>query len=209
MDTPLINTWLFIRIYDRPRKIVLLLPPPFESSARSNLHSDSTTLEECLTSPYKARLAIVAIVGLMVTVGNSNHANCTILQVKSLKSSYHATPLAATTIRIARLVRESNHRLQHLWRTSDIVLDDRFPSTDVFSPVLTVEHSGHYSPLFAEPKSYSANAGLAATVAVGVVRIVRDGDHAASTFLHARNIVVAAVHVGRTGEAAEEAHGKG
>ncbi|KAJ7919197.1 hypothetical protein B0H13DRAFT_2268659 [Mycena leptocephala] len=70
--------------------------------------------------------------------------------------------------------------------------DDGFPVTDVVSPVVAVGHSDHY-------------AGLAATVAVGVVHAVRDGDHAASTFFKAsdflsyvaRLIFVAAVGVAR------------
>ncbi|KAJ6577123.1 hypothetical protein B0H10DRAFT_2236095 [Mycena sp. CBHHK59/15] len=40
-------------------------------------HSDSVTLEERTPSSYQARLATVAVVGLVVAVGNSEHTNCT------------------------------------------------------------------------------------------------------------------------------------
>ncbi|KAJ7919759.1 hypothetical protein B0H13DRAFT_2656588 [Mycena leptocephala] len=58
--------------------------------------------------------------------------------------------------------------------------DDRFPATDVVSPVLAVGHSDDSS---------SSDADLAATVAVGVVHAVRDGDHAASTFFKASDFL--------------------
>ncbi|KAJ6577124.1 hypothetical protein B0H10DRAFT_2236096 [Mycena sp. CBHHK59/15] len=68
--------------------------------------------------------------------------------------------------------------------------DDRFPATDVFSPVVAVGYSDHFlitvHSFPSEPKASSADADLAATVAVGAVHAVRDGDHAASTFFKAR-----------------------
>ncbi|KAJ7898473.1 hypothetical protein B0H13DRAFT_2275683 [Mycena leptocephala] len=40
-------------------------------------HSDSATLEECTPPSYQARLTTVAVVGLVIAVGNSEHTNCT------------------------------------------------------------------------------------------------------------------------------------
>ncbi|KAJ6545951.1 hypothetical protein B0H10DRAFT_2222391 [Mycena sp. CBHHK59/15] len=71
--------------------------------------------------------------------------------------------------------------------------DDRFPATDVFSPVVAVGYSDHFlitvHSFPSEPKASSADADLAATVAVGAVHAVRDGDHAASTFFKASDFL--------------------
>jgi hypothetical protein len=58
-----------------------------------------------------------------------------------------------------------------------------------FLPYIPPHDSNKCSWLFAEPKASSADADLAATVAVGVVHAVRDGDHAASTFFKASDFL--------------------
>ncbi|KAJ7926400.1 hypothetical protein B0H13DRAFT_1862234 [Mycena leptocephala] len=55
-------------------------------------HSDSATLEECAPPSYQARLTTVAVIGLVIAVGNSEHTNCTFFADPSHNSNQRPTP---------------------------------------------------------------------------------------------------------------------
>ncbi|KAJ7921843.1 hypothetical protein B0H13DRAFT_2267686 [Mycena leptocephala] len=114
-------------------------------------HSDSATLEECTPPSYQARLTTVAVVGLVIAVGNSQHTNCTFLQVgivfhidPSHNSNQHPTPFIGISDIVIpwRSARYDHH--SHRPETSSY--DDRFPAADVVGPVVTVGHSNHCCP---------------------------------------------------------------